>query len=248
MIPNTRSKLALLSVLFISSGSMASAALFADFTAAGGSGGANSDGFVFSVSDGGVSFDVTASAVIPVGGGANGGDIARINAGLGSTVENTGAFLNVINGTAEVLQFTVSNVSGLSAGESLVVRALLSQNPSSTNADQSGGFGGTFGNVAGDNALITSDDGPSIVVRDADGVDTGSVLLATDENNSNNTGNTFSFSDGDLAFTDSFTIQINDAANNAFVVQGFEFAVVPEPSTSALVGLGGLALLLRRRR
>ena len=86
----------------------------------------NNGGFVFSVSGGAVTFDITASAVILAGEGQNGGDIIRINAGLGSSVENTGDFINVINGVGEVLQFTVSNVVGLAPGESLGIGAFLS--------------------------------------------------------------------------------------------------------------------------
>ena len=111
----------------------------------------------------GVSFTITAAEVNP-GGGAGGamGDIVSLNGGLGSTVENTGGFLNVIGGVSEQLSFTVSGVTGLAVGETIELSALLSQNANSTNANQSSGFGGTFGNNVNDGVNIISDLGPSI--------------------------------------------------------------------------------------
>ncbi|BDS07071.1 hypothetical protein NT6N_21110 [Oceaniferula spumae] len=43
---------------------------------------------------------------------------------------------------------------------------------------------------------------------------------------------------------------VDDGTNNNFRIQeaGLQFSVVPEPSTTALLGLGGLAMVLRRRR
>ena len=64
--------------------------------------------------------------------------------GLGSTVENNGPFVNVINGVPEVLRFTISNVQGLEAGQTLELANLLSQNCNSQEADQTGGYGGTY--------------------------------------------------------------------------------------------------------
>ncbi|MDB4673246.1 PEP-CTERM sorting domain-containing protein [Verrucomicrobiales bacterium] len=234
--------------------SMAPAALIVDFTSSGPDGTVLGGPFTFASEDPtgtGVQFMVTASAVIPGGGGANMGDISRLNAGLGSTVENTGGFLNVIGGVSEVLRFTVSSVTGLQAGQSLQLSALLSQNSRSTNADQTGGFGGTFGQQAADSVTLTSDNASTIVINQSDN-DLGSILLNADGlvangNNANNTGNTFSHA-GTLDFTDSFDVALTDLnANEAITIQGFEFAVVPEPSTS-LLALGGLGLLLVRKR
>ena len=46
-----------------------------------------------------------------------------------------------------------------------------------------------------------------------------------------------------------FTNTSGNASNNDFVViNGFEVEAVPEPSSAALLGLGGLALILRRRK
>ena len=241
--------------------SMASAALIVDFTAAGGNGNVNNGGFVFQSQDPsgtGVSFTITASAVIPAGGGANGGDIFRQNGGLGSTVENTGGFLNVFDangnagspanpGVSEVLQFTISNVMGLAPGQQLGLSSLLSQNANSTAADQSGGFGGAFGQQAVDSVTLTSDLGTSIVINQSDDGDQGAILLNSNNNNNGNTGNTFAHA-GALDFNASFDLALTDLnANNAVTIQGFEFVVIPEPSTSFLA-LGSLGLLLIRKR
>ena len=244
-------------VLSLSMVPTSSADIIVDFTSPGTNGDdASGMGFVFTTTDlnaTGVSFTITAAEVNP-GGGANMGDIERLNGGLGSTVENGGGFLNVINGSSEQLSFTVSGVTGLAAGETIELSALLSQNANSTNADQSSGFGGTFGNNVNDGVIITSDLGPAINIVQSDAGDLGSILLASDNGQSTNTGNTFSHSAGNLAFTNSFTLALDDlTANNAVTIQGFEFEVipapgVPEPTAVSFLGLCGLAGLMRRRK
>ena len=68
------------------------------------------------------------------------------------------------------------------------------------------------------------------------------------------TGNTFEHGAGDLGFTSSFSVALTDLTrNDAVLIQGFEFGVVPaaavpEPSSALLLGFGGIASLLRRRR
>ena len=246
----TKSKLCLACLSFLAVGN-SSAAVLVDFTSTGGNNTANNGGFIFNTTDpsgSGVSFTVTASAVVPMGGGQNGGPIIRLNGGLGSDVENTGDFLNVINGIPEVLRFTISNVAGLNPGESIVIANYLSQNPTSTNANQGGGYGGAFGQNAADNITLTSDLGGSVQIAQSDSGNLGSVLLAANGGDNSNTGNTFEHSAGDLAFTSFFDVQVTPPDNNAVVIQGFEFAVVPEPSSTALLGLCGLALLGRRKR
>ena len=241
-------------------GSASASSVIVDFTAAGVSNNANGDGFVFSSQDvslvsTGVSFDITVSAVIPAGGGANGGNVTRNNGGVGSTVENTGGFINTENNVSEVLRFTIDNVAGLQAGETLQVANLLSQNSGSTAADQTGGFGGTFGHSGSDSVTITLAGGDSFVINESDAGDLGSSLLLAD-NNTATTGNTFAHGAGNLDVLDPtngnfFDLALTDlAANEAVLIQGFEFAVVPipEPSSTALLGLGGLAMILRRRK
>ena len=246
--------------------SVVSAGIIVDFTSPGAGGSANNGSLTFSTTDPsgtGVSFDITASAVIPAGGGLNGGDVARNNGGIGSTVENTGAFLNVIPasgtvgpanpGVSEVLKFTISNVTGLAAGESLRIDNLLSQNLSSQNGNQTGGFGGTFGEQAADSVTLTSDSGSSFVVNQSDTGDLGAILLAGNNGNNTNTGNTFEHGAGALGFTNSFDLALTDlTANEAVVIQGFEFGVVPanvpEPSAIALLSIAGIGLLVRRRK
>ena len=238
-------------------GSASAANIIVDFTATGNSVADNDNGLVFSSQDldsTGVSFDITVSAVIPDGGGANSansGNVARLNGGVGSRVENTGGFVNVIAGVPEVLRFTISNVVGLQAGQTLQLANLLSQNSSNnTNADQSGGSGATFGQQSADSVTITLG-GTSVVINQSDGGDLGSSLLLTDNGNTNNTGNTFAHGAGDLAVSNNsfFDLALTDLnANEAVLIQGFQFAVIPEPSSTALLGLGGLAMILRRRK
>ena len=90
----------LLSLLTVAS--VASADIIVDFTSTGGNGDneLTATSFTFSSQDPnntGVSFDVVATAVIPATGGANNGNVTSINGGLGSTVENTGTFINIID-------------------------------------------------------------------------------------------------------------------------------------------------------
>ena len=88
----------------------------------------------------------------------------------------------------------------------------------------------------------------------SDAGDLGAILLASDNGDSTNTGNTFAHSAGNLAFTNSFTLAQDDlTANNAVTIQGFEFEVipapaVPEPTAVGFLGLCGLAGLMRRRK
>ncbi|MDB2686019.1 PEP-CTERM sorting domain-containing protein [Mariniblastus sp.] len=250
--PLTYASIFLLSLAFSSA---ASADIIVDFTSPGPNGTfINGQGFSFQSQDlngTGVSFTVTASAVIPAGGGANNGNIARQNSGLGSTVENTGGFLNVIGGVSEVLEFSISGVTGLQPGETLVFTDLLSQNANASNPNQSGGFGGAFGQQAVDSVTFSFDGGAPVVINQTDAGDLGAILLNSNNNNNTNTGNTFAH--GGLSVpTTTFTIAQTDLdANNAVTIQGFQFDVVsavPEPSSALVLGFGSLALLARRRK
>ena len=242
--------------------SVASADIIVDFTSTGANGENETiaTSFTFSSQDPnntGVSFDVVATAIIPAAGGANSaGNVTSINGGIGSTVENTGTFINIIGDVPEVLEFTITNVSGLGAGESLELVNLLSQNGGSTNADQGGGFGGTFGQLAVDSVTLTSDNGTISVVNQSDDGDLGVSLLNNDAGNAT-TGNTFAHSANNLGFTNSFTVELTDDNTQAVVIQGFQFAVVdtvpdpnavPEPSSAlAIFGLLGVGVCKRRR-
>ena len=225
-----------------------------DFTAPGSNPGNNALGtsFTFSGADvfdapsvmtpTGVSFTVVASNGLAVG------NISSENAGLGSRALNVGDFLNVIDGVSEVITFTISDVTGLAPGESLVLDSLLSQ-------DSNGNFGGNFGNVAQDSVTFTSDDSSSVVINQSGGVDLGSIILATNDNNDTNTENTFAHSAGDLTFTNSFDLAQTDLTrNDAVQIQGLQFRVVPaapavpEPSSAlALLSLLGVVVCKRRR-
>ena len=185
--------------------------------------------------------------------GATNQGASRQNGGLGSGELNTGDFLNITDAGSEVLRFDLTSVTGLAPGEtidSIVLTQILSQNGNSQTADQSGGFGGTFGNQPGDGFLV-SPDGLAGTVVDSTDNDLGSILLATDAGNATNTGNTFGHA-ANVTFTNFLDIQLSDNNAQAAVVQGFRIDVnttaVPEPSSAVLLGLGGLGLVLRRRR
>ena len=186
--------------------------------------------------------------------GANNQGASRQNGGLGSGELNTGDFLNITNAGSEVLRFDLTSVTGLAPGEtinSIVLTQILSQNGNSQNADQSGGFGGTFGNLDGDGFLV-SPDGLAGTVVDSTDNDLGSILLATDAGDATNTGNTFGHA-ANVTFADFLDIQLSANNAQAAVVQGFRIDVnttvaVPEPTSAVLLGLGGLGLVLRRRR
>ncbi len=62
----------------------------------------------------------------------------------------------------------------------------------------------------------------------------------------NNTSDTITFSSGNaLTANESFTI---NRVDGNFSLEGFNVTVVPEPSSTVLLGIGGLALILRRRK
>ena len=226
--------------------SAAMSQIIADFTAPGTNGDSRT---VETISvagtgaDAGITFDIDVTAVIPAGGGANGGDVALLNGGFGSTVENGGGFVNVINGVPEVLRFTISNVQGLAAGQTLQLANLLSQNGNSQNPNQGpesgagggNGFGGTFGHQDADSVTLTSDSGASVQIDQSDSGDLGAILLANDNGEAADTGNTFAHSAGGLDFTDFIDLQLTDLmANEAIVIQGMEFSVFPSDSMGML--------------
>lgn len=138
----------------------------------------------------------------------------------------------------------------MAANQSIILSDLLSQNARSTAANQSGGLGGTFGNVASDDVLLTSDLGNTFRIFQSDTGDLGSILLnANDTSSTDPIGNTFAHSANDFEFNNSFTLSLT--ANDAVEIQGLRFAVVtavPEPTSNVLLGLGALGFVLRRRR
>lgn len=75
--------------------------------------------------------------------------------------------------------------------------------------------------------------------------------MAGNDGNDTNTGNTFAHAaaSGDIAFGTFFDVQLTNLnANDAIVIQGFEFDVIPEPSSFALVVVALGAGVLRHRR
>ena len=242
---------ALAAVLFVFSSQASADFVIVDFTAPGALNVTTAGLEVQTVTEPvtGVSFTVTASDVTV--NNTNSGGLTTRNNGLGSNARNNGTFLNLIGGESEIIQFTLSGVTGLAPNQSIILSDLLSQNARSIAADQSGGLGGTFGNVAGDDVVLTSDLGNTFRIFQSDTGDLGSILLnANDTSSTDPIGNTFAHSANDFEFNNSFTISLT--ANDAVEIQGLRFAVVtaavPEPTSTALLGLGALGFVLRRRR
>ena len=181
----------------------------------------------------------TTSAVVNLEGSSNGN--FQNNNGT------TGFIQNDANDAIIRLGYTGIQVGG---GEAIPLTDLFSF---TLNADQAvdetlrlGVFGGTNNNdlrigftelqvTAGgiDSSIVTSDrtansgNAPDLYFFDITGLSAGDEIIISAAN-SNTTGNNF-----------------NTASISGFTL---DTAVVPEPSSAALLGLGGLALLLRRRK
>jgi hypothetical protein len=90
-------------------------------------------------------------------------------------------------------------------------------------------------------AAVNNDyNGPSSTVSGGN-IDTTLLSVAVDGNQST------LFAHGDVATAGSYTETFGGDVSSATVL-AFEAAAIPEPSSTALLGLGGLALILRRRR
>lgn len=106
-----------------------------------------------------------------------------------------------------------------------------------------GNTGITQLDVNGESLFLTNDN------MVGDYVETGYATQAEAEANLNS-GNYVKFSNVSL---DTLVVSVSgltDATNGGFIgaVNGIQIVQVPEPSSTALLGLGGVALLLRRRR
>ena len=105
--------------------------------------------------------------------------------------------------------------------------------------------------------------GSEMCIRDSNNTDTGTVSIAGGSpinfyDGVDTTGQPYTFTGFDiLAFTTPISLSSGDTLvfTNVSAGQSFEIdsldldvVVVPEPSSTALLGLGGLALLMRRRK
>ncbi|MBT8038442.1 MAG: PEP-CTERM sorting domain-containing protein [Verrucomicrobiae bacterium] len=145
--------------------------------------------------------DISATSGLIIGQnlafGVNGG-----SAGLG--IDNNGG-----SGPLEALTFTISDFTGLGAGESLEIT----------------GISVLFGSTSESYTINGGSD--TNFLTDSGGGNPAEFISVS--------GTTVSIGAGSSPAT-------------AFGIDSITVAVIPEPSSTALLGLGGLALILRRRR
>jgi len=141
--------------------------------------------------------------------------------------------------------FSVGLISDPSADLSLI----LTEN---TTTDAIG-FGARTRNGAVTPGLLQVESGTFSSVNDGQTVtDTGTVVIeVADDLSYSFSINGATASTGTLSafdFTEDYNIVVGTQGLSGASVSSIQLEVVPEPSTTALLGLGGLALILRRRK
>lgn len=186
----------------------------------------------------GITYTVTGDVGTETGDGAGNDFRTSTDAGGSFTITFTGGTVDLSIFNSEINQAV--NFDGVAPGEGYNAQIV---------ADS-----GTWSYSAGDLDLTNGNNGGANVVSGL-GSSTftiGNARIFTDNNGDNvaNSGAPFSQSDwGTFSISGVSSITYN--FSNVTNFEGFRIdavAAVPEPSSTALLGLGGLAMILRRRR
>lgn len=166
--------------------------------------------------------------------------------------QNVATGPNAGTGNGALGNFTITYANGVTVTDALASIGSVANIGSSSEFDVSGTDGEPNGidNAFNSSNLLTATTDAALYDTAAQGATAGTYLYNTTSANPQGSG-LISFGDAsanggitDVSFT--WVSSIN-GGNTAFL--GFAgTAVVPEPSSTALLGLGGLAFILRRRR
>lgn len=207
----------------------------------------------------------------PYAGSGNFNDFGHPNIADGAISTFAGTLINLDGGNVTGVGFSVENQSGDNTADALISNGSAGPTPFDESSIYVDGLisnqsGSTGGLDAGGYLLLTFtglDDsltynltggfeGPNANFNATWSFDSGSTGISTNQNDSISSfvaTSTDGYKSADGLQTDgSGNLVIQVTRTNHVTVGGLTLEVVPEPSTTALLGLGGLALILRRRK
>ena len=185
----------------------------------------------------------------------------------GTAISNGAVLLNFAGGSATLtdgstVNYTVSTTAGTLTGDAAT--GLFDANDefsytitfdTAVSLQVLATTGDNLGNTGDNEGVLFSSVGTAFVGTGLNPTDsfvadpvTGDILF-TRPNGAANSGSSLPFGDLTTLSTTEVTIAANGPGTNreAFTIQ-IEASQIPEPSSTALLGLGGLALLARRKR